>query len=362
MIDLQKRYSLRFDVQEFCDNFEKEMLKALKDVSQIHTKTTSTRAHVAEPSLFISETSKGKSENNLGDLKDFSDSLPIFDEYDEEPIESLMICEENCDLPSLESNLMIDNQQTIVELTILQPEHPSGLVLSAQVFEEEPLNYPHQGPRLDNRKPLDDDLGPIFDEEDEPGPVFDEEATSITFIIKESHICFDLGRTPAPLSSDLQEHCENLDIINSLHDMFVKISSHDVIRFGLNKVKDFCVLKSVFENMINSLKVFKPDELLQNVNGINSRIILSFDQFLEHSKDFHHLEKSFDLNLQQTDFCARKSFDSFVFKGNDFDLSSSRHALITGDLFASSYALDEILIKKLLRNHLELKLIFVILL
>jgi len=59
--------------------------------------------------------------------------------------------------------------------------------------------------------------------------------------------------------------------------MFVKISSHDVIRFGLNKVKDFWVSKSVFENMINSFKVFKPDKLLQNVNGINSGIILCFD-------------------------------------------------------------------------------------
>ena len=119
--------------------------------------------------------------------------------------------------------------------------------------------------------------------------------------------------------------------------MFVKISSHDVIRFGLNKVKDFCFSNSVFENIINSIKVFKPDELLQNVNGINSGIILSFDHFLEHSKDFHHLEKSFDLDLQHTNICARKPFASFVFKGNDFDLSSSRHALITGDLFASSY-------------------------
>ena len=78
-----------------------------------------------------------------------------------------------------------------------------------------------------------------------------------------SHICFDHGTTHAPLSPDLQEHCENLDLINSLPDMFVKISSHDVIHFGLNKVKDFCVSKSVFENMINSFKVFKPDELCQ---------------------------------------------------------------------------------------------------
>ncbi|WZZ14790.1 hypothetical protein YC2023_107879 [Brassica napus] len=90
-------------------------MKALKDVSKIHLKRTSTRAPVAEPSLFISKKSK--------------------------------------------------------ELTVLQPEHPSSLVLSQQVFEEEPLDYPHQGPRLDTTNPLDEDLGPIFDEEDEPGPV-----------------------------------------------------------------------------------------------------------------------------------------------------------------------------------------------
>ena len=62
----------------------------------------------------------------------------------------------------------------------------------------------------------------------------------------ESHICFDPDTTPAPLSPDLQEHCENHDLINSLPDMFVKISSHDVICFGLNKVKDFCVSKICF--------------------------------------------------------------------------------------------------------------------
>ena len=142
---------------------------------------------------------------------------------------------------------------------------------------------------------MDDDPDPIFDEEDEPGPVFDEEATSITSIVMKSHLCFDPGKTHAPLSSELQEHCEQSSLLNSQPDMFVKISSLDVIRFGLEKVKDFCVSKSVFENMINSFKVFKPDELLdqiffQNFNGINSGIILSFDQFLKHSKGFDHFE------------------------------------------------------------------------
>uniref|UniRef100_A0A0D3CFQ2 Uncharacterized protein n=1 Tax=Brassica oleracea var. oleracea TaxID=109376 RepID=A0A0D3CFQ2_BRAOL len=203
MIDLQKRYSLRFDVQEFCDNFEKEMLKALKYVSQVHKKSTSTRAPVAEPSLFISEKPK--------------------------------------------------------ELTILQREHPSSLVFSPQVFEEEPLDLPHQGPRLDTRISFNEDLDPIFDEEDEPGPVFDEEATNITSIAMESHLFFDPGTTPpAPLSFELQEHCEQSDLFNSQPDMFVKISSLDAICFGLEKSdllssetdKIWHFLRSILDNCV----------------------------------------------------------------------------------------------------------------
>ncbi|KAG5400087.1 hypothetical protein IGI04_014694 [Brassica rapa subsp. trilocularis] len=158
--------------------------QALKDINKNQKKSTSTRAPVVEPSLFISKKSK--------------DSLPTFVEYDEEPIESLMICEKNCDLLSLESDFMNDDEQAIVELIVLQPEHPSNL--------EEPLDYPHQRPRLDTRKPLDDDPDPIFDEEQKSGPVFAEEATSIISIIMKSYLCFDPDTTPAPLSSELQEH------------------------------------------------------------------------------------------------------------------------------------------------------------
>ncbi|WZZ15587.1 hypothetical protein YC2023_108676 [Brassica napus] len=186
-----------------------------------------TRAPVAEPSLFISKKTQGESENHFEELKDFSDSLPIFDESDEELIESLMFCEKDCDLPSLETEFNLDNEQAIVELTVLQPELPSSLVLSPQVFEEEPLNFPHQCPCLDTRICLDDDLGPIFDEEDEPCPVFDEEATSITSIAMENYLCFDPGTTPAPLPPDLQEHCEEPSSLNSLPDMFVKVSTDD---------------------------------------------------------------------------------------------------------------------------------------
>nr|VDD61785.1 unnamed protein product [Brassica oleracea] len=48
-----KRRLLQFDVQQFCDNFEKGIMKALKDISKNQKKSTSTRAPVAEPSLFI---------------------------------------------------------------------------------------------------------------------------------------------------------------------------------------------------------------------------------------------------------------------------------------------------------------------
>ena len=296
-----KRQHFQFDVQQFCDNFVKGVDKALKDVSKRQKKSTSTRAPVAEPSFSISKKTQGESENCFEEFKDFSDSSPIFDETDEEPIESLMSCEESCDLPYLESEFINDNEQANVELTVLQPEHPSSLVLSQQVFEEEPLDIPHQCPCLDTWISLDEVPEPIFDVEDEPDPVFDEEATSIISTFMESHLCFDSGTTtapssPAPLLPDLQEHCEKSELVISLPDMFDKISSLDVIRFGLDKIKENCFSKSVFGNMINSFKIFEPDKFLdqqrfQNNLGISSEIILSFDQSLEQSKVFDHFEK-----------------------------------------------------------------------
>ncbi|WZZ27174.1 hypothetical protein YC2023_010575 [Brassica napus] len=185
------------DVESSLDHLEMRLIKGgvffkgndenPQGCSKIHKKSTSTRAPVAEPSLFISEKPKGKSENSLEDLKDFSDSLPIFDEYDEELMESLITCEDECDLPSPKPDLMfdIDNKETN-GLTCFEPEHPSSLVLVSQVFEEESLDYPQQGPRLDTRISLDDDPDHIFDEEDELGPIFDKEEPSITSIIMEN--------------------------------------------------------------------------------------------------------------------------------------------------------------------------------
>uniref|UniRef100_A0A0D3DQS0 Protein kinase domain-containing protein n=1 Tax=Brassica oleracea var. oleracea TaxID=109376 RepID=A0A0D3DQS0_BRAOL len=227
-----KRQSFQFDVQQFCDNFVKGVDKALKDVSKSQKKSTSTRAPVAEPSSSISKKTQSESENCFEEFKDFSNSSPIFDETDEEPIESLMSCEESCDLPYLESKFINDNEQANVELTVLQPEHPSSLVLSQQVFEEEPLDIPHQFPCLDTWISLDEVPEPIFDVEDQPDPVFDEEATSIISTFMESHLCFDSGTTtapssPAPLLPDHQEHCEKSELVISLPDIIDKISSLD---------------------------------------------------------------------------------------------------------------------------------------
>ncbi|WZZ66351.1 hypothetical protein YC2023_077721 [Brassica napus] len=293
----QRRLFSQFEVWEFCDNLVEGVVKALKDVSKIQKKSTTTRASVAKPSLFINEKPKGKSENNLEDQKDFSDSLPIFDEYDEEMIESLIICEDECDLPSPKSDFMFDDEETN-GLTCFEPEHPSSLVLFSQDFKEEPFDYSHQGLLLGTRRPMDDDLGPIFDEEGEPCPTFEAEAPSITSIIMENQLCFDPGTTPAPLTTYIQEHCEKLDLINFLPDLFDKVSSSDIKLSGLD-----------------------------------------------------HLEKSSELDLQQLVFCSRKSFDSFVFKENSFSLRSYGHELITGILFASSYALEDFMVSTLLEQN-----------
>uniref|UniRef100_A0A0D3ASG2 Uncharacterized protein n=1 Tax=Brassica oleracea var. oleracea TaxID=109376 RepID=A0A0D3ASG2_BRAOL len=275
----QRRLFSQFEVREFCENLVEGVVKALKDVSKIQKKSTTTRAPVAKPSLFINEKPKGKSENNLEDLKDFSDFLPIFDKYGEELMEILIICEDNCDLPFPEPDFMFDKEHTIAELTFLQPEHPSSLVLFSQDFEEKPFDYPHQGLLLGTRRTMDVDLYPIFDEEDdnldELTPIVDEEAPNITSINMENHICFDPDTTFTPLSTDIQEHCEKLDLINSLPKMFVKINSQDVKSFGFDKSSSkknqfkqssYVTVMPFTNQEIFSSREFRPPEKLEMAN------------------------------------------------------------------------------------------------
>ena len=65
-------------------------------------------------------------------------------------------------------------------------------------------------------------------------------------------------------------------------EKFVKIKSEDVKSFSFDKVKEFCVSNSIFENMINFFQLFEPDKFsdqkhFQIGNDINSNLVLSFD-------------------------------------------------------------------------------------
>ncbi|KAF2561329.1 hypothetical protein F2Q70_00016603 [Brassica cretica] len=106
----QRMLFSQFEVREFCDNLVKRVVKALKDTSKIQKKSTTTRAPVAEPSLFISEKFK-------------------------------------------ESDLVFDDEETN-GLTCFEPEHPSSFILSSQDFEEDPFDYSHQGALLGTRRPI----------------------------------------------------------------------------------------------------------------------------------------------------------------------------------------------------------------
>ncbi|KAF2595912.1 hypothetical protein F2Q68_00009569 [Brassica cretica] len=106
----QRMLFSQFEVREFCDNLVKRVVKALKDTSKIQKKSTTTRAPVAEPSLFISEKFK-------------------------------------------ESDLVFDDEETN-GLTCFEPEHPSSFILSSQDFEEDPFDYSHQGALLGTRRPM----------------------------------------------------------------------------------------------------------------------------------------------------------------------------------------------------------------
>ncbi|XP_033138949.1 uncharacterized protein LOC117129822 isoform X2 [Brassica rapa] len=59
-----KMQPFQFDVQGFCDNFVKGVDKALKDIRKSPKKSISTRAPVAEPSLFISLKTQGYCRTN----------------------------------------------------------------------------------------------------------------------------------------------------------------------------------------------------------------------------------------------------------------------------------------------------------
>uniref|UniRef100_M4FER9 Uncharacterized protein n=1 Tax=Brassica campestris TaxID=3711 RepID=M4FER9_BRACM len=145
-------------------------------------------------------------------------------------------------------------QHFLVSLVWLAPT--KRLFLVGPVFEEEPLDYPHQGRRLDTRNPMDEDLGPIFDEEDEPGPVFDEEATSITSIL-------DL------LSSETDKTWHSL---RSILDNCVVLSLDDIVVYNTFFEKH---LESLIVNSHYELKLVCSD-VEQNMHVLKMNTIAAY--------------------------------------------------------------------------------------
>ncbi|KAF3587142.1 hypothetical protein F2Q69_00029828 [Brassica cretica] len=136
---------------------------------------------------------------------------------------------------------------------------------------------------------MDADLCPIFDGEDDHldedlGPTFDEKALSITSIIIENQLCFDPGTIPTPLFTDIQEHCEKIDLIDSLPEMFVKISSEDK---SPRVETDFW--DSVLKLDILCFETDRPWHMLRSL--LNNCVFLSFDDIVVDNTFFEkHIE------------------------------------------------------------------------
>ncbi|KAG5374312.1 hypothetical protein IGI04_042378, partial [Brassica rapa subsp. trilocularis] len=135
--------------------------------------------------------------------------------------------EQECSLSLPQSELNFNN--SCDELTCLKPVQPSSLVSVSQVAKEDSAEkepeQSTQGEELEQQKNLQSET------------------------IHE------------PLSYDLQKHCKEFDMVTSVPELFVVVTTQDVKRFGLEKVKDFCVSNSVYDRMLKSFKELEPDKL-----------------------------------------------------------------------------------------------------
>nr|VDD37281.1 unnamed protein product [Brassica oleracea] len=144
---VQRRLFSQFEIQEFCDNLVEVVVKTLKDVRKSHKKSTTTRAPVAEPSLFINEKPKvsqdfEKEQFNYpqqGPLLDTrkrmdADLGPIFDEENElGPI----LEEEAPSITSInmENHLCFDLGTTLAPLSPNPQEHCKELGIICSVSD-----------------------------------------------------------------------------------------------------------------------------------------------------------------------------------------------------------------------------------
>ncbi|CAG7863748.1 unnamed protein product [Brassica rapa] len=123
--------------------------------------------------------------------------------------------------------------------------------------------------------------------------------------------------------------------------MFLMVSTHDVKRFGLDKVKDFCVSNSVYDRMLKSFKELEPDKLFdqkcfQYGNKNFSGHVLSFEGFMNHH------EKILEPVFKPTEFYFRKLCDLFArTEENSFVVNLPRNELISDYFLASTYVSKE---------------------
>ncbi|KAG2288471.1 uncharacterized protein LOC106402720 isoform X3 [Brassica napus] len=141
------------------------------------------------------------------------------------------------------------------ELTCLEPVQPSSIVSVSQVTKEDSAE----------REPEQSTHGEKL-----------EQPNSL-----------QSNTTHESLSYDLQKHCKEFNMVTSVPEMFLMVSTHDVKRFGLDKVKDFCVSNSVYDSMLKSFKELEPDKLFDQIffqygDKNFSGHVLSFEQFMNH--------------------------------------------------------------------------------
>ncbi|WZZ34341.1 hypothetical protein YC2023_017742 [Brassica napus] len=107
----QRMLFSQFEVREFCDNLVERVVKALKDTSKIQKR--------GQPHVHLLLNHPYSSVKNS----------------------------------KVKSDLVFDDEETN-GLTCFEPEHPSSFILSSQDFEEDPLDYSHQGALLGTRRPI----------------------------------------------------------------------------------------------------------------------------------------------------------------------------------------------------------------
>ncbi|XP_048603794.1 uncharacterized protein LOC125581807 isoform X2 [Brassica napus] len=195
------------------------------------------------------------------------------------------------------------------ELTCLEPVQPSSIVSVSQVAKEDSAE----------REPEQSTQGEKL-----------EQPNSL-----------QSNTTSESLSYDLQKHCKEFNMVTSVPEMFLMVSTHDVKRFGLDKVKDFCVSNSVYDSMLKTFKELEPDKLFdqkyfQYGNKNFSGHVLSFEQFMNHH------EKIFEPVFKPTEFYFRKPFALFArTEENSFVVNFPRHELISDYFLAPTYVLKE---------------------